>query len=93
MTMSSDNPDPPGLPPNEREFTTIDTISVNDKSPGDILSCVLRHEETGIPLVVRGLNADSNWFPLPAPDTPEAYGGAERQLPGRWINPRSVGLA
>lgn len=86
--MSSDSPDPPGLPPNEREFTAIDTISVNDKSPDEILSFVLRHEETGIPLVIRGLEADSNWFPLPVPDARGAHGDAERQPPGMWIDPR-----
>ena len=83
--MSSYNPDPPGSPLEGRCFTDIDTILANDNPLYDILSCVLQHEEAGIPLVVRGLNADPTWFPLPGPDPPGGHGGTERQLPGRLI--------
>jgi len=83
-TMSSGNPESPGSPPEGRGFAAIDTISANDKPLGDILSCILQHEKTGIPLVVRGLHADSNWSPLPGADPPGGHGDVERRLPGRW---------
>ncbi|KAF9642821.1 hypothetical protein BDM02DRAFT_3192626 [Thelephora ganbajun] len=81
--MSSDNPNPnsPGLLPEGTGFTAVDTISANDKPLSDILSRILQHEETGIPLVVRGLNADPNWSPLPGPDPPKEGKDAEHQPP------------
>ncbi|KAF9643984.1 hypothetical protein BDM02DRAFT_3191015 [Thelephora ganbajun] len=79
--MSSDNPNPPGLLLEGMGFTAVDTISANDRSLSDILSRILQHEETGIPLVVRGLNADPNWSPLPGPDPPKENRDVEHQPP------------
>ncbi|KAF9643353.1 hypothetical protein BDM02DRAFT_3191788 [Thelephora ganbajun] len=79
--MSSDNPNPPRSSPEGTGFTAVDTISTNDKSLSDILSCILQHKETGIPLVVCGLNTDPNWAPLPGPDPPEENRDVERQPP------------
>jgi len=66
------------------KFMTVNTIIANEKSLGDILSCILKHEETGIPLVVRGLNVDPNWLPLPGSDPPAERVDGEYQPPSKW---------
>lgn len=85
--MSSNHPDPPSPSQEEMEFVAVDTISAVDRSPSDILSCFLQHEETGTPLVIRGLNVDPNWSPLPEPDLSEDHRDVDYQLPGRQPRP------
>ena len=83
--MSSENPNHPDLLPEGTGFVVVDTITASEKSLSDILSCILQHEETGIPLVVRGLNVDPNWLPLPGSDPPAERGDGEYQPSGRWM--------
>ena len=55
MLMSSDTPNPPNQPCSSwegTEFTAVNTISASNKPLNDILSCVLQHEEAGIPPIV-----------------------------------------
>ena len=82
--MPLDDPNRPGSL-EEAGFTAVDTISANDKSLEEILSCILHHEEAGTPVVVRGLDADPNWSLLPGQDPPEGSGDVEHQPPGRWM--------
>lgn len=84
--MSSDDSNPPGARQQGMGFATVDAISVNNKSPGEILSCILQHEETGTPLVVHGLNGDPNWLPLPGSDSAEEGEILEHQSTGRQTN-------
>ena len=81
--MSTDNPNSPGSLPENGGFATVDTILATNESLGDILSCILQHEESGAPLVIRGLNADPKWSPLPIPPPLEDQGFAEPRSPGR----------
>jgi hypothetical protein len=83
MSSGDYHPTPPG---SQMGFAAVDTISANDKPVGEILSCILQHEETGIPLVVRGLSADPNWSPLPGLTPSEEEGNPGRRSPGRQIN-------
>lgn len=82
--MSSDDSNPPQSLPEGMGFTAVDTISAADEPPDDILSCILRHEEAGIPLVIRGLNVDPNWSPLRGLDPLEGHGDDGHQPPGRF---------
>lgn len=84
--MSSDTPSQPSSSQEGAGFAAIDTVSANDKSLSDILSSILEHEETGIPLVVRGLNIDPNWSPLPGSCSLKEHRDGERQPPGRWMD-------
>lgn len=86
--MSSDDSTQPG---SQMGFAAVDTISANDNPPCEIISCILQHEEAGIPLVVRGLDTDPNWSPLPRLDPSEEEENLGRQSPGRQIN-RSLNL-
>jgi len=90
--MSSNNSNPSSLLLEGSEFTTIDRISANEGSLDDILSCILKHEEIGVPLVVHGLNADPNWSPLPRPGPSGEHGDVEGQPPGMWMFPLKVNL-
>lgn len=82
--MSSNNTT--DLPSERRDFKAVDTISAKERPLGDILSVILRYEEEGIPLVIRGLNADPKWSPPPGPDPPKKHGEGEVQLSGRFID-------
>ena len=78
---------PDSLPESTRsKFMAVDTITANEKSLGDIVSCILQHEETGIPLVVRGLNVDPNWLPLPGSNPPAERIDGEYQPSGKWTD-------
>ena len=83
----SNNPNPPSLLPEKRGFGTVETISAKGESLDKILSRILQHEEAGIPLVVRELNADPSWSPQPGSSPPEDHGGGGLQPPGRLTDP------
>jgi hypothetical protein len=80
----SDNANPLSSSPERRGFRAVDILSAKGESLGDILSRVLQHEEAGVPLIVRGLDADPRWSPSPLP---KERGGGEGQPPGRFENP------
>ena len=81
--MSSDNSNPPGPQPEGMGFTAVDAISPGEKPLCEVLSCILEHEEMGIPLVIRGLDTDPNWSPLPELGPPEEGGNLGHQSSGR----------
>ena len=78
MSLGDSNP-----PHSLSGFAAVDTILATDKPLNDVLSCVLQHEEIGIPLVIRGLNIDPNWLPHPELDPPEGHVDGGHRLPGR----------
>ena len=82
--MSSNDHDPPDSSPDRMDFKTVDTVSIMEKSLSEVLSCVLQHEESGIPLVIVGLSADPNWSPFPQmrPSEVGVHGDGEGQYPG-----------
>lgn len=83
-TMSSNDPNPPDSLSDRTGFKTVDTISVEETPLCEVLSCVIEHEEAGIPLVIVGLNVDPNWSPFPQSHLSEAEvdRDIEQQQPG-----------
>ena len=69
--MSSDDSNPPGPHSEGMGLTAVDAISAGEKPLCEVLSCILEHEEMGIPLVVRGLDTDPHWTPLAGLGPPE----------------------
>lgn len=81
--MPLNDHDPPNPLPDGTGFKTVDTISATERPLSEVLSCILEHEEAGIPLVIAGLSADPNWlpFPQPHPSEVEAHGGIGQRRP------------
>jgi hypothetical protein len=80
-TMPLNDHDPPNPLPDGTGFKTVDIISATERPLNEVLSCVLEHEEAGVPLVIVGLSADPNWLPFPQshPSEAEARGNIEQQ--------------
>lgn len=49
------------LPLDNATFKSVNSISIKDKSPQDLVQCILDHEVTGVPLVLTGLNSCASW--------------------------------
>ena len=83
-SMSSNDSDRPDPLKARTHFKTVDTISATEQSLREVISCVLEHEEAGIPLIIAGLNEDSNWSPFPQPHLSEveARGDIEQEWSG-----------
>lgn len=59
MDPGDDNPSSP--PSENANFMLVDTISIKDRPPQELIQCILEHEGAGMPLVLTGLNSGVSW--------------------------------
>ena len=43
------------------KFKSVDTISINERHPQELIKCILEHEASGTPLVLTGLDSCTSW--------------------------------
>lgn len=59
--MDPNDENPSSLPLDNANFMSVDTISIKDNSPQELIQCILEHEVAGTPLVLTGLNSGTSW--------------------------------